>query len=151
MDEYNFDMTWAAWSSGIFKDPESMWSSAEADRKGGNNITGSGARRGRTHREAEVHLRPRATQRHLPLIDAIVTDQVPYVLLWNLETTRLLYWDKFGMPPTVLSKYGDERSLLAYWWYDADSQADLEAAMAVGEALPPRPDVIDFDTIFSAP
>ncbi len=33
MDEFNFDMTWAAWGSVIFKDPESMWASKEADRR----------------------------------------------------------------------------------------------------------------------
>jgi len=30
MEEFNFQMTWAAWSSGMFKDPESMWLSTEA-------------------------------------------------------------------------------------------------------------------------
>lgn len=152
MDAYNFDMTWAAWSSGIFKDPEGMWSSAEADRPGGNNITGFRSPDVDELIEKQKSIFDPGERNDIcRLIDAIVTDQVPYVLLWNTKTTRLLYWDKFGMPPTVLSKYGDERSLLAYWWFDADSQADLEAAMAVGEALPPRPDVIDFDTIFSAP
>ncbi len=40
MDAYNFDMTWAAWGAGLFKNPESMWSSKEADREGGSNLTG---------------------------------------------------------------------------------------------------------------
>ena len=40
MDAYNFDMTWAAWGAGLYKDPESLWSSAEAARPSGNNITG---------------------------------------------------------------------------------------------------------------
>ena len=40
MDQFNYDMTWAAWSGGLFKDPESMWHSKEADRPAGSNITG---------------------------------------------------------------------------------------------------------------
>jgi hypothetical protein len=40
MDAFNFEMTWAAWGSGLFKDPESAWHSKEADRPSGNNITG---------------------------------------------------------------------------------------------------------------
>ena len=40
MDAYNFDLTWAAWSAGLFKNPESMWASKEADRPSGQNITG---------------------------------------------------------------------------------------------------------------
>ncbi|MGA1194718.1 MAG: extracellular solute-binding protein, partial [Kiritimatiellia bacterium] len=40
MGEFNYDMTWAAWGAGLFKDPESMWHSREAERSNGNNITG---------------------------------------------------------------------------------------------------------------
>ena len=40
MDAYNYDMTWASWSQVIFRDPEDMWLSREADRPSGNNITG---------------------------------------------------------------------------------------------------------------
>ena len=152
MDAYNFDMTWASWSSGIFKDPEGMWSSAEADRPGGNNITGFKSP------DVDKLIEQQKTVFNLSerndicrLIDALVTAEVPYVLLWNTDTTRLLYWDKFGTPPTVLSKFGDERSLLAYWWFDADSEADLKAAKEAGEPLPPRPDIVDFDTVFSTP
>jgi microcin C transport system substrate-binding protein len=152
MDEFNFDMTWAAWSSGLFKDPESMWSSAEADRKGGNNITGF--KDGMVDQLIETQRSIFDLQTRNGLcrrIDQILAEQVPYVLLWNLDAVRLLYWDKFGTPPTVLSKYGDERSLLSYWWYDADSAAELEAAIKANELLPPRPDIVDFDATFRAP
>ncbi|MGI6100469.1 MAG: ABC transporter substrate-binding protein [Kiritimatiellia bacterium] len=152
MDEFNFDMTWAAWSSGLFKDPESMWSSAEADRKGGNNITGFKDPMVDQLIETQRGIFDLQTRHGIcRRIDFILAEQVPYILLWNLDTVRLLYWDKFGTPPTVLSKYGDERSLLSYWWYDADSAAELEAAMETGEMLPPRPDIVDFDETFRAP
>jgi microcin C transport system substrate-binding protein len=152
MDEYNFDMTWAAWSAGIFKDPESMWSSAEADRKGGNNITGFKDRMVDQLIETQRGLFDLKTRNNIcRRIDMILAEQVPYILLWNLDAVRLLYWDKFGTPPTVLSKFGDERSLLTYWWYDADSAAELEAAMQAGEMLLPRPDVVDFDETFRQP
>ncbi len=149
MEEYNYDMTWAAWSSGLFKDPESMWLSSEAERKGGNNITGFKDRMVdeliKTQRNIfDLETRNKICRR----IDGILAEEVPYILLWNLDVVRLLYWDKFGTPPTILSKYGDERSLLTYWWYDADSAAELEAAMAAGEMLPPRPDIVDFDEAF---
>ena len=150
MDDFRFDMTWAAWSGGLYPDPEGMWSSKEADKNGGNNITG--------FKDAMVD-ELIDTQRSIfdlsernsicRRIDAILTDRVPYILLWNIDSVRLLYWDKFGTPPTVLSKYGDERSLLAYWWYDADNESDLKDAIRSGDSLPPRPDVVDFDEIFS--
>ena len=149
MDDFNFDMTWAAWSGGVNIDPEGMWASAEADRPGGNNITGFKdgmvdklieAQRG----IFDIGERNEICRR----IDGILTDKVPYILLWNVDSTRLLYWDKFGTPATVLSKFGDERSLLAYWWFDEDSAADLAEAMTEGDILPARPDVVEFDSAF---
>lgn len=152
MDSFNYDMTWAAWSSGINIDPESMWSSEEADREGGNNITGFKnpmVDKLIQSQRSEFNLENRnETCRR---IDQILTENVPYILLWNTDATRLLYWDKFGTPPTVLSKFGDERSLLTYWWYDEDSAADLEDARKNGETLPARPDVVDFDEAFIPP
>ena len=150
MDDFQFDMTWAAWSGGLYPDPEGMWSSKEADKTGGNNITG--------FKDPMVD-QLIDTQRSIfdlserngicRRIDGILADRVPYILLWNIDSVRLLYWDKFGTPPTVLSKFGDERSLLVYWWYDADNDADLKDAIRSGESLPPRPDVIDFDEVFT--
>ncbi len=149
MDEFNFDMTWAAWSSGLHKDPESQWHSEEADRPGSNNITGFKDPMVDQLIETQKSIFD-IRERHgiCRRIDGILTARVPYILLWNTDTTRLLYWDKFGTPPTVLSKYGDERSLLSYWWYDYDSAAELEEAMQTGGRLPPRPDIVDFDETF---
>ncbi len=152
MDTFNFDMTWAAWSSGLNIDPEGMWSSAEADHTGGNNITGFkddmvdkliAAQKSIFNLEERNQICRR--------IDYILTENVPYILLWNIGATRLLYWDKFGTPPTVLSKFGDERSLLAYWWYDQDSADELEEARRNDDALPARPDIVVFDEAFTPP
>ena len=149
MDAYNFDMTWASWGGTLFRDPESMWHSREADRPSGNNITGFKD----PHVDALIEKQKTLfsiTERNdlCREIDARVTAAVPYVLLWNTDVTRLLHWDTFGMPDTVLSKFGDERSLLGYWWFDADTAAELKAAMASGDILPPRPILVDFDTVF---
>ena len=149
MDAYNFDMTWASWSGSLFRDPESMWLSKEADRPSGNNITGFKNTRVDALIEQQKTVfsitERNAVNREL---DALVASAVPYVLLWNINTTRLLYWNKFGMPETVLGKYGDERTLTGYWWYDADSSAELKAALSSGDLLPHRPVFVDFDTVF---
>ncbi len=140
MEEYHFDMTWAAWSAGLFKNPESMWHSKEADRPSGQNITGF------RHPEVDALIEAQRTEfdvqkRHemVRQIDAILAQEVPYVLLWFNRGTRLLWWNQFGMPDAPLGKYGDERSAHAYWWYDADAAADLAHARKLGRALPPRP------------
>jgi len=149
MEEYNFQMTWAAWGSGIFKDPESMWSSKEAERKSGNNITGFknpvvDQLIEKQKSVFDIKKRNEIYRR----IDQIIYDTYPYVLLWNINYTRLLYWNKFGTPDTVLSKYGNESSAYWYWWLDEDSEADLQDAVKNKEFLPPTESSIYFDEIF---
>ena len=152
MDEFNFDMTWAAWGAGLFKDPEGMWLSTEADRRSGNNITGFKDPRVDALIEKQKTIFD-VEQRHAICrqIDRIVAEQCPYALLWNINYTRLLYWNKFGTPRTVLSKYGDERSAYWYWWVDEDSAADLEEAVNGKLHLPPGKPVVSFDEEFDQP
>lgn len=149
MDEFNYDMTWAAWGSGLFKDPEEMWSSKEAIRTSGSNITGFQDPRVDALIERQKSIFD-VQQRHAIVreIDALVTAQCPYALLWNINATRLLYWNKFGAPSTVLGKYGTERAAYTYWWFDPDSAAELEEAMQTGEPLAPRPPRVVFDDVF---
>ena len=137
MDEYNFDITWAAWSAGLRKDPEGMWSSKYANSDGGNNITGFSDPR------VDALIEKQRTEFSLVErneicreIDAILTDAVPYILLWNMDATRLLWWNKFGVPENVLSKYGSHEDAMVYWWYDPDSADALSDAMEKGLTLP---------------
>lgn len=149
MDAFQFDMTWAAWSGGLFKDPEDMWLSSEADRPSGNNIAGlRNPRVDALIEKQKTIFDIQERNRICREIDAILADQVPYVLLWNIDYIRLLYWNKFGTPSTVLGKTSDERGLFTYWWYDADSAAELKAAIGSGAVLPARPELIDFDAVF---
>ncbi|NLB60498.1 MAG: ABC transporter substrate-binding protein, partial [Lentisphaerae bacterium] len=152
MDEFNFDMTWAAWSAGTRKDPEPMWLSSEAERRSGQNLSGL-----KNPEIDQLIIRQRSLfdiqARHAICrqIDALLLEQVPYVLLWNIDYTRLLYWNKFGMPATLLGKYGDERAAYWLWWLDADAAAELEDAQRANLPLPARPDTIRFDEVWQEP
>ena len=81
-------------------------------------------------------------------VDNIIFNEHPYALLWNINYTRLLYWQKFGMPDTILSKYGEETSVIGYWWYDEDTADDLTAAREETVTMPQMPTTINFDDIF---
>ena len=149
MDEFNYQMTWAAWGSSVFKDPEGMWSSKEAIRKGGNNITGFKNSKVDELIEKQKSIFDIKKRNEIYReIDQIIYNAFPYVLLWNINYTRLLYWNKFGTPDTVLSKYSDESSAYGYWWLDEDSVADLHDAMKTKAPLPPKEPSIYFDDIF---
>ena len=149
MDEFNFDMTWASWSASLFKDPESLWHSREADRTAGQNITGYknpevDAMIEALRTEFDIHKRHDIIRR----IDTILVNDIPYILLWNLNYRRLLYWNKFGTPNTVLPKFSGEEGAYSFWWYDEDSAADLEYARETGDPLPRRDEIIVFDKVF---
>lgn len=149
MDEFNYQMTWAAWGAGVFKDPESMWAGKEADRKGSNNITGLK----NTAVDALIEKQKgifdiQKRNAIVRQIDKILCDEMPYVLLWNVNYTRLLYWNKFGTPPTVLSKYGREDSAYSYWWIDPDARADLAQAVTTGDPLPAKQPSVEFGKVF---
>jgi microcin C transport system substrate-binding protein len=149
MDEFNFDMTWAAWGAGLYKDPEGQWHSREAQRNGGNNITGFMSEEVDALIEAQREMfDPEARHEIVRQIDAILTREVPYILLWNSDHTRLLYWNRFDMPAHVLGKYGREESARAFWWLDELADADLRQAMAENLSLPPRPAVVRFEDVF---
>ena len=149
METFSYDMTWAAWGASVFKSPETMWLSGEADRRGSCNIVGFGSAEVDAIIHAEKEMRTVAERDDAyRRIDALISAECPYALLWNTDRTRLLYWNKFGMPKTVLSKHGDESSVLAYWWYDQDRADELDDAMRRHACLPDVPTDVDFDAEF---
>ena len=149
MDAFNFDVTWAAWGAALRRDPEQLWSGAEVDRKTSSNITGF-----KDEHVDRLIAQQRTifdiTKRNdiLREIDQIIYKTYPYLLLWYPDHVRLLYWNKFGMPDWVLSKYENELSAITYWWIDEDSLADLEEAQANGDSLPHKPLDVKFDELF---
>lgn len=152
MNEYNYDMTWASWGAGTFKDPEAMWHSKYKDQASGVNITGFAdpevdALIDRTMGMFDVEARNELVRE----IDAKVVAEVPYVLLWHIDFVRLLYWNRFGTPDHVLTKYGSESAAQGLWWFDPDLDADLKGARRDGKKLPPRPGKVFFHEEFRAP
>lgn len=150
MDEHNYQMTTAAWTTPVFRDPEAMWSSKEADIKSGININGF-----KNARVDELIEQQRTVfdmeERNVLMreIDALIFNEHPYVLLWNINYYRLLYWNKFGTPSTVFGKYDNEyANIITYWWYDENAAEELDSAMADGLSLPAKPAAVKFEEIF---
>jgi len=149
MDAFSYEMTWAAWGGSIWRDPESSWHSKEADRPSGQNITGfKNAEVDALIEEQKLVLDVARRNGIFRQIDEILFAEVPYVLLWFSDYARIVYWNKFGTPWTVLSKYGDDSSALMYWWVDPDAEAELEQARKEGRSLAPRPFEVRFDEEF---
>lgn len=146
MDEFNFQMTWSAMGATIFRNPELMWLSSEADRKQSGNYPGFKSEEvDRLIAEEKSVMSISERNRIYRRIDKLITEQHPYAFLWNISAKRLIYWNKFGMPDTVLSRYSNEEAVLTYWWYDNDKAQELQDAKRNNAFLPSVTMEVDFD------
>jgi microcin C transport system substrate-binding protein len=143
IDNHEFMMVWAAWDASRLRDPEPMWSSKTADDIAGENWPGV--------KDPDVDKLIDAQKTEMDLdkrndidrqIDQRLMELSPYVLMWQSGSARILYWNRFGTPKYVLSKYSDsgtENDPLVYWWYDPAKAAALDDAMKRDAALPGLP------------
>ena len=146
MDSFSFEMTWASMGGSIFKDPQLLWLSSEADRKGSGNYCGFKSAEVdaliAAEKEMETTEERNAAYRK---IDALVAAQCPFAFLWQTDTERLIYWNKFGMPKSILGKYSDEDCIFSYWWYDEDKARELDEAIEKKTCLPNVPLHVYYD------
>ena len=148
MDAFNFDMTWASMVGSTIKAPEYAWLSSEADRQGSSNRCGFKSARVDELIAAEKTMMKMSDRIDVYReIDSLVAAEVPYAFLWTSDNTRLLYWNRFGMPETVVDRISDETSIPAYWWYDPDRDAELQEAVDDGKCLPSVPLWVDYDEV----
>lgn len=141
----DFDMTWRNWGAVRLQDPEALWSSKEADQAAGNNICGL------KDPEIDALIESQKTEMDagrrkeiLRKIDARLVQLVPYILMWQSDRHRLLYWNRFGTPRSVLDKFNREDSASSYWWYDPERARALEEAMRAGGPLPRLPEEVRY-------
>ncbi|MBL4889195.1 MAG: ABC transporter substrate-binding protein [Candidatus Lindowbacteria bacterium] len=137
MDETKFQICWMAWSASVFKDPESMWHSKYMDVKGNNKPGFKNAKVDELIEKQKTIYDIQERNDIVREIDSILYKEHPYAMLWNINYTRLLYWNKFGTPSTVLNKYSNESAATAYWWFDPEKSAELKDAREANEPLPP--------------
>ena len=68
-------------------------------------------------------------------MDGLIFNEHPYVLDWYLPCERILYWNKFGTPDTVLLKYHEWDDVFALWWFDSEKATALKQAKRDGSSL----------------
>ena len=142
VNERNFSLTTGAYSGSSFPNPEVLYHSKFADVKNSGNRWGVKNERIDELCElynAEFDYQKRVTM--LKEIDEILTNEFTIAFDWFAPAERLVYWNKFGMPKSVLAKTGDYRDAPSLWWYDPEKQDALnkaqesDAGLAVGETI----------------
>jgi microcin C transport system substrate-binding protein len=72
----------------------------------------------------------------LKALDNRLAEIVPYVLMWQCDHHRILYWNRYGTPEKVFDRFNREDAIPVYWWLDPTKSAALDKAMKAGESLP---------------
>ena len=137
IDERNFDMAYLGWTGMMFPNPEPDYHSKYADIQQTNNITGIKVPRIDEILDAypemfDLEERVNALQE----LDNLVYNEHPYILSWYAPFSRVLYWNRFGMPGSYVTKTGDFREILSLWWFDEEKTQALEEAMKKDAKLP---------------
>ena len=137
LDDADFDLYWVNWGAGRLRDPEASWHSATALQKGTNNLAGVQDKVVDSLidlQKTEFDLAKR--NEILKALDNRLAEIVPYVLMWQCDHHRILYWNRYGMPEKVLDHFNREDAIPVYWWLDPEKSAALDRAMKSGESLP---------------
>ena len=137
LDDADFDLYWVNWGAGRLRDPEASWNSTTALQKGTNNLAGVQDKVVDSLinlQKTEFDLAKR--NEILKALDNRLAEIVPYVLMWQCDHHRILYWNRYGTPEKVFDRFNREDAIPVYWWLDPTKSAALDKAMKVGENLP---------------
>jgi microcin C transport system substrate-binding protein len=140
IDDHDFDLFWVNWGASRLRDPEALWDSSTADQIATNNY--SGVKDPIIddlieQQKTEMSLDNR--NEILKKIDKRLNEIIPYVLLWQADHHRLLYWNRFGTPKYVFDKFNREDAITTYWWLDSQKDRLLKDAMKNNTSLPLEP------------
>jgi microcin C transport system substrate-binding protein len=145
LDDFQYDMYWTAWGAGRLRDPERMWHSKQAGQKASQNLPGvQDAAIDSLIELQKTEFDMGKRNEILKEIDGRLAAQYPYVLLWQANHKRVLYWQKFGTPPYVFDKFNREDAVITYWWLDTEKEKALENARSSGKALSAQPDTVRY-------
>lgn len=135
--ERNFEMSSRAYGGILFPNPEGSFHSKFADKPNNNNIWGVKNKRiDEICAKYPLMFDPKERIKAVQEIDGIVCNLHLFAFGWYAAHTRLLFWNKFGMPDYILSKTGDQSSLISLWWYDKQKEEKLRKAMKNNTKLP---------------
>ncbi|MEO0454484.1 MAG: extracellular solute-binding protein [Verrucomicrobiota bacterium] len=145
LDRHEFDLAWQNWSATRLRDPEPMWHSKTANQVASQNLSGVESDEIDTLIEKQKTIHD-IDQRNdiLKEIDRLLVEIHPYVLLWQSDRHRLLYWNRYGTPEYVLDQFNREDYATTYWWLDPEKSERLDKALSTNQPLEAEPEEVHF-------
>jgi microcin C transport system substrate-binding protein len=129
--ERKFDLVSLGWTGLVFPNPETSVSSTLADLNNTNNV--DGIKNARIDELLPIYDREFDPKKRIEIIreiDGILANYHGYILLWENSFQAIAYWNRFGHPEGYLTRIGDYRDILYWWWIDPDRQRLLTQANA---------------------
>lgn len=142
--ERNFSMCRISWGGLQTPNPETSLHSKLADQKENNNLEGfKDLRVDALCAEYDTAFSKSAQIKIVQEIDGIAMQSFKNIYEWHPRGLRIGYWNKFGMPEYVYSRFtqfgNQDLTAMSMWWYDADKAKALEDAKKNGGTLPIAP------------
>ena len=137
----NFNVCMLAYSGLIYPNPESSLRSTLADQEDNNNVWGfKSTRVDELLDEYDICFEQQRRIEIIQEIDGIFNEVHPIGFSIARNYSRLMWWDKFGYPDWMLSRYvGEYWDTLYYWWIDDEKARNLDDAMENDKKLPIMP------------
>jgi len=137
----NFSVCMLAYSGLIYPNPESSLRSSLADMNDNNNVWGFKSERvDELLDEYDICFDQSRRIEIIREIDGIFNDEHPIAFSIVRNYSRMMWWDKFGYPHWMLSRYvGEYWDAFYYWWIDEEVQEQLTDAMEDGRKLDLKP------------
>ena len=146
MEKYDFDTVLMGWTGTLFPDPEQLWHSRHINEPGGSNL--SAYQNPEVDRLIdslpEIYNLQKRTE-IIKAIDKLIYRDVPYLLLWEADYSRIFYRNIFSRPKTVFAKYSS--GIIKYWRFDPEKVKRYEEAVKNRQALPGEPVEIYYDQL----
>jgi ABC-type transport system substrate-binding protein len=138
VNERNYQVAMLGYGGLIYPNPETSLKSELADQNDNNNVWGFKSDRvDELLQEYDTCFDQKRRIEIIQEIDGIFSDVHPTA--WSIVRNyqRILYWDKFGFPDWMFTRYqGDFWDVFRYWWMDENKIEQLVKAKSSGEKLP---------------
>ena len=137
----NFNVCLLAYSGLVYPNPEGSLRSTLADQNDNNNVWGfKSPRVDELLDEYDICFDQQRRIEIIREIDGIFSDVHPIAFSIARNYSRMMWWDKFGYPDWMFSRYvGEYWDSFYYWWYDENKDNRLKEAVENGSSLPLKP------------
>lgn len=137
----NFEVTSRAYGMDVFPNPE-QYHSKFADKADNNNIWGLKDKRiDELVAKEKVTFDLKERVKIIREVDKIMCDLYLWAHGWYAPSHRMIWWNRFGMPESILTRYDRYENIVVHWWEDPAKKETLGESVKADKPIAPIPPV----------